>query len=66
MPSSRPATAMAVVFETGSMSNFLLGGSVPFTVEPSEGRLVPGDSVEISVKFSPFEISEFSGILKFT
>ncbi|CAB3998552.1 Hypothetical predicted protein [Paramuricea clavata] len=65
-PSSRPATAMGVVFETGSMSSCLLSDGLPFTVEPSQGRIPAGESVFINVRFAPSDITEYQGLLKFT
>ena len=65
-PGSRPATAMGVVFETGSMSSCLLSHSLPFTVEPSQGSIPAGESVSISVRFAPCDITEYQGLLKFT
>ena len=64
-PSSRPATAMGVVFETGSMSTPLLSDSLPFTAEPSQGRIPAGESVSINVRFAPCDITEYQALLKF-
>ena len=57
---------MEVVFETGSISSCLLSDSLPFTVEPSHGRIPAGESVPIIVRFAPCDITEYRGLLKFT
>jgi hypothetical protein len=57
---------MGVVFETGSMSSCLLSDGLPFTVEPSQGRIPAGESVFINVRFAPSDITEYQGLLKFT
>ena len=66
MPFTRPGTAMGVVFETGSVSSFYSGpDSLPFSVEPTRGSIAAAESVTITVRFAPCDITDYEGMLKF-
>ncbi|XP_013921615.1 PREDICTED: hydrocephalus-inducing protein-like [Thamnophis sirtalis] len=61
--SSRPFSQLASLLESLSSYIFPVVTRPPFSMEPSSGKIPPGKSQSLQVKFSPQEIGEFEGRL---
>ena len=60
----RPASAMALAYEVGSVYSEPTGtDTLPFSIEPECGTLKAGVEATFTVRFSPLDIQEYSGTL---
>ena len=60
----RPASAMALAYDAGSVYSEPVGSDLwPFTIEPSSGHIKPQEEATFTVRFSPLEIHTYGGTL---
>ena len=60
----RPASAMALAYDAGSVYSEPVGSDLwPFTIEPSSGHIKPQEEAIFTVRFSPLEIHTYGGTL---
>ena len=60
----RPATAMALAYEAGSVFDEPIGSdALPFTIEPVTGSIKPQEEATFTVRFSPLDTKIYGGTL---
>ncbi len=60
----RPATAMALAYDAGSMFSEAIGSDfMPFSIEPQYGTIQPQSDATFTVRFSPLDIMQYGATL---
>lgn len=60
----RPATAMALAYEAGSVFDEPSGNdTLPFSIEPTSGRIKAQEEATFTLRFSPMDTRQYGGTL---
>jgi hypothetical protein len=61
----RPASALALAYEAGSVVSEGGADMFPFTIEPESGSIIVGKKVAFLAKFAPLDVMDYEAMLNF-